>query len=394
MISPPLEFSFRFIPYFVGYVFLLSVFLLVAYSQDAAVSGPSRETAERVKEPGWWPTKGTAAPSEYAGSAACAECHEDISKSQAETPMFRAASRPSETPLLRKHGNLQFKEDNYEYTMADDGQRTMLYINSSGHTLAAPVLWAMGDGEIGQTYLLKNQDTYYESRLSYFTAISGLDITPGHAYESPRSLKEAVGMPQDPGTAKLCFGCHTTASTVAGVFDPEHATPGLGCEACHGPSAKHVKAEERDDVSVARPFNPAKLAPRDSVDFCGACHRTPADVAVQMPGKIGITAIRFSAYRLERSFCWGTSGDARLTCIACHNPHEPLEKDTASYDSKCLQCHASTGHAAKANQAAACTIASRNCVSCHMPKYELTMGHATFTDHYIRIVRPGSGYRD
>ena len=121
---------------------------------------------------------------------------------------------------------------------------------------------------------------------------------------------------------------------------------------------------------------------------------TPADVAVQMPGKIGITAIRFSAYRLERSFCWGTSGDARLTCIACHNPHEPLEKDTASYDSNCLQCHASTGHAAKANQAAACTIASRNCVSCHMPKYELTMGHATFTDHYIRIVRPGSGYRD
>jgi hypothetical protein len=37
----------------------------------------------------------------------------------------------------------------------------------------------MGNGEIGQTYLLKNKDTYYESRLSYFPADIRARYYPG-----------------------------------------------------------------------------------------------------------------------------------------------------------------------------------------------------------------------
>jgi len=32
-------------------------------------------------------------------------------------------------------------------------------------------------------------------------------------------------------------------------------------------------------------------------------------------------------------------------------------------------------------------VATSNCVSCHMPKYELPQTHASFTDHDIRVVR-------
>jgi hypothetical protein len=390
---PPLL-GHRFGLFLTGSVLLAVSVFCAARGQDDAVSGLSLVTAERIEKPGWWPTKGEAARSEYAGSAACAKCHEDISALQAETPMFHAASHPSETRVLREHDNMQFREDGYEYSLVREGDRTMLHITNGAHSLAAPVVWAMGNGEIGQTYLLKNKDTYYESRLSYFPAISGLDITPGHSHDSTRTLVEAVGTEQYPDTVKRCFGCHTTTSMVSGELDPEHATPGVGCEACHGPGVQHVKAAERGDDSVAIPFNPANLDPVDSVDFCGACHRTPADIAVEKPGRIGVLGIRYPAYRLERSFCWGTSGDARITCIACHDPHKPLEKDMASYDSKCLQCHASKGHPAKANQGAACAVASKDCASCHMPKYELKTAHAILTDHYIRIVRPGSGYRE
>lgn len=347
-----------------------------------------------MEKPGWWPTKGEAARSEYAGSAACVKCHGGISALQAETPMFHAASRPSESAVLREHDNMHFSEDGYEYSLVREGDRTMLHITNAAHSLAAPLVWAMGNGEIGQTYLLKNKDIYYESRLSYFPAISGLDITTGHSHDSPRTLVAAVGTAQYPDTVKRCFGCHTTASIISGAFDPENATPGIGCEACHGPSAQHVKAVEQGDNSVAMPFNPANLTPVESVDFCGACHRTPADIAVQELGRIGVFGIRYPAYRLERSFCWGTSGDARITCIACHDPHKPLVKDMASYDSKCLQCHASAGQPAMAKQAAACSVASKDCASCHMPKYELKTAHAILTDHYIRIVRPGLGYRE
>jgi formate-dependent nitrite reductase cytochrome c552 subunit len=40
----------------------------------------------------------------------------------------------------------------------------------------------------------------------------------------------------------------------------------------------------------------------------------------------------------------------------------------------------------------ACPIAKANCVSCHMPKVELPNGLITFTDHQIRVVRPGDPY--
>jgi hypothetical protein len=378
---------------FVGLAFVVLV-LHVASAQDSVDPGVSRLTSERIANSGWWPTKGAASRAEYAGTAACAKCHADIVERQAQTPMFKAARRPEDASVLQQHQDLQFTEGDFSYAITRRNDQTVLVIQDKWGTLTAPVLWAIGNGEIGQTYLLKKDDTYYESRLSYFTASADLDVTPGHSSGLPTTLHEAVGMPQGDPTAQRCFGCHTTASKVSGVFDPEQAIPGIGCEACHGPSAKHVEAEEHENDKAPPPFNPRTLTPRDSVDFCGACHRTPADIAVEMPENPGILGIRFPAYRLERSLCWGASGDARITCIACHDPHQPLLKDTASYDSKCLQCHAATGHRANASQAAACTVASKNCASCHMPKYELKIAHTTLTDHFIQIVRPSSGYRD
>jgi hypothetical protein len=140
-------------------------------------------------------------------------------------------------------------------------------------------------------------------------------------------------------------------------------------------------------------FGAKKLSPVDSVDFCGACHRTPMDVAVEMPANMGIATLRFQPYRLERSLCWGEKGDARITCVACHDPHKPLMRDLSAYDAKCLLCHAGKGEAPSTTRIAGCTVGAKECASCHMPKYEIPAVHAMFTDHYIRIVRPGSGFR-
>ena len=37
----------------------------------------------------------------------------------------------------------------------------------------------------------------------------------------------------------------------------------------------------------------------------------------------------------------GQTEDSRLTCIACHDPHEPLVRDASFYDQECLSCHSS-----------------------------------------------------
>jgi hypothetical protein len=109
---------------------------------------------------------------------------------------------------------------------------------------------------------------------------------------------------------------------------------------------------------------------------------------------MGISSVRLQPYRLERSLCWGGRGDARITCIACHDPHKPLVRDSSSYDAACLKCHAQSGHPQIANMAPACPTGTKDCASCHMPKYDIPWVHATYTDHFIRIVREGSSFRE
>lgn len=146
--------------------------------------------------------------------------------------------------------------------------------------------------------------------------------------------------------------------------------------------------------SAALISSAAKLSPTDSVDYCGACHRTSADVALM--GVSGVLTLRFPAYRLERSRCWGKSGDGRLTCIACHDPHEDLVHDAMAYDKQCLGCHRAAGSSklSAANQLPSCPTGRSGCVSCHMPKHEIPEMHATFTDHRIGIYPPGAPFSE
>src|SRR5215469_4376850 len=79
-------------------VFIFCGFATVSGATDATKkpAGLADEvqaaTEMRVLDPGWWPTKGTAARDEYAGSSACARCHRDKAESYASTPMAHAAS--------------------------------------------------------------------------------------------------------------------------------------------------------------------------------------------------------------------------------------------------------------------------------------------------------------
>jgi len=195
--------------------------------------------------------------------------------------------------------------------------------------------------------------------------------------------------------ARSCYACHSSALTT----DPltaAHFQPGITCEGCHGPGRAHVESEsENSSGDQSDIVNPAHMTPAAAVDFCGACHVTPREV--ELMGIVGPATIRFPAYRLEKSRCWGQSGDARLTCFACHNPHRPLERDSAAYDAACLRCHATTAAGSRPSPSAhqaACPVATTRCTSCHMPKIDVQSMHYRFTDHDIRIVKADSPFPD
>jgi hypothetical protein len=137
-------------------------------------------------------------------------------------------------------------------------------------------------------------------------------------------------------------------------------------------------------------FNPGHFDTEGMTQFCGSCHRSW--IQVQMMGIRGVENVRFQPYRIFNSKCYDHQ-DKRISCTACHNPHEELVTDASYYDSRCIACHQLVKRpTAPGRKALICPKARQNCASCHMPKTELPGAHYKFTDHQIRIVRPGDPY--
>jgi hypothetical protein len=361
--------------------------LCVARPQNPPADGVGLTTAERLKDSGWWPTKGELSRGEYSGSATCARCHQKIALLQKSTPMYHASMPAFQSDLLVSHLPLRFQEGTFSTSIATSPEQITFSVTDGVKTTSVPAVWAFGSKN-GQTYILEKDGAYFESRLSFFTKTHSLDITPGQSSELPNGLETALGRKLGIDVAQGCFRCHTTAAITSNMFEPEKATAGVTCEACHGPGAAHVASMIANDPEQATAImNPANLSPSNSVDFCGACHTAWADV-VEGAGKPSAGLIRFQPYRLEQSRCWGTNGDPRLTCVSCHDPHEPLVQEPIAYDSKCLACHGLRPKATGRHEAkTVCKVAVSNCVTCHMPKYELPQTHTLFTDHEIRVVR-------
>jgi hypothetical protein len=313
--------------------------------------------------------------------------------------MAHAATRASETEVLRSHPSISHSAPPFETVLVRERAGSTYKVARGGESMSGQVIWTMGAGVLGQTFVLRSDNNLFESQLSYFPSLGGLDLTPGHAIAPPDDLVRAFGDLQSTNTAQKCFACHTTASSVRGQFDPARATPGVTCEACHGPGARHVKAMQDNQLEKAKEaiLNPRSFDPVKLVDFCGGCHRAPMDVASAKDNSP--INVRFQPYRLSKSRCWSRP-DRRISCIGCHNPHDQLVRDINSYDAKCLACHASGPVPANVgtvpvpanSQAPTCRVSTNHCVSCHMPKYRIPQLHGSFTDHDIRVVHPGDPF--
>jgi hypothetical protein len=325
----------------------------------------------------------------YVGSKVCAQCHTAEAEAQPATPMAHALEPATGCAVLARRRQLTFTNAPYVYRLTGEGGRPTYSVTDGKSTISEPILYCFGQGVVGQTYVFRHDGQLYETRVSYYRGIDGLDFTVGHSHSVPTSLGEALGRPIGSDEARNCFGCHAPESVEGDRLRAGGFSPGVTCEGCHGPGARHVAAAGKGlkDLQI---FNPAGLNALElSQEFCGSCHLS-FDRAMQMPEQGGQNNIRFQAYRIFNSHGHG-GGDPRVSCVACHDPHHNLERSAAYYDSKCLACHLSTAKELKtdARSAPACPVSTKQCVSCHMPKVAIPETHAEFTDHWIRVVRPG-----
>lgn len=209
-----------------------------------------------------------------------------------------------------------------------------------------------------------------------------------------------------------CAVCHTSQlrNVKGGGFEPddlEFREPGIACEMCHGPSARHVASMQAAELYEKRPLDPpvdfSKTSSRDFLAICSQCHMQSAFRKAGPHGELNYSRAgeffvrdesvpfgefsRKGFYRdgrfrqttfivesLERSECF-KKGQA--TCGSCHDPHG---HDAASNpkslkfrdqpDQMCVQCHTRFKDKPALSRHTRHHVNSdgSRCVSCHMPR--------------------------
>ena len=340
--------------------------------------------------PRWIPRKATAG-TEFVGDQSCAECHKTIAAAHSSSGMARALQTAADAPVLKANPLMKIRMGSYSYEIKRDNNQSIYSVTDGKETISVPILYSFGQGKAGQTYVLKHEGAFYETRVSFYREITGLDLTIGHQATNPGTLQEALGRRLSDSEAADCFSCHSTGGVGRRDVHLDKVVGGVRCEACHGPGAQHVAASRAGEPSDGPIFS-GRLLRGDEIsqDFCGACHQGSDQLSLtRMPDA---NTVRYQPFRIFHSKCY--SDDRRIGCNSCHDPHQPLRRDAAYYDGQCLECHASkvksptsTVASSRAEQRA-CPVATKDCTSCHMPKLRVDGAHFSFTDHYIRIVKP------
>jgi hypothetical protein len=328
----------------------------------------------------------------------CATCHEKESRSQPETPMARAMLAPDTDPLFQKHPKLTLTLGTYTWQIERQGTDVTYTVSDGANSLALPVRWIFG--EASQTFVLEYNNHFYESRVTFYPEIDKLDFTVGNQKAHLGTITEVMGREVSRREIFTCFECHSTGAIVDDRLQPASATLGIQCEHCHRNAIRH----QGDIVNGKLDSVPPKLglmATEDTSNFCGQCHRSWGEVV--RGHMFGLTDVRFQPYRLTKSKCYDGS-DPRISCLACHDPHNNLITSDAFYEAKCLACHphnvAPPGKSRRKSQpvaggkalAKACPVASTGCIGCHMPKTQQPGGPRILTDHFIRVVHPGEPF--
>lgn len=262
------------------------------------------------------------------------------------------------------------------------GERSLAYYIGSGHR--------------GRTYLYQVDGQWFELPINYYGKRDVWDMAP--AFERAQTMPAVL--PVDPN----CLHCHATEVSAAmpearsRYAGAPFAQGGVGCNACHGDPAEHLKTGGRGLI-----VNPGKLGPARRDSACLQCH-LEGDAVVYRPGRslakfvagedLADSAVYFvkesardggrraaSQYEaLLKSACKAGSGD-RLTCTTCHDPHSsPAAAERVSYfRQRCLSCHTGPAMATEHHPE------QQDCAVCHMPTRPTSdISHEQLTDHNIQ----------
>src|SRR5580692_10913941 len=178
--------------------------------------------------------------------AVCAKCHEKIFKDYLTTPMANASGLATEK---LEPGTLEHSNSGTEYKVTMAGKQPQLEYRSLRDPKATgkvALLYFLGSGHLGTTYLYSTGDFLFESPVAWYASSRSYDLKPG--------LAEIDHIPPPLPMQSGCLRCHMSSvqASVPGTINRYQGLPflhgGITCEACHGDSNEHVSSHGKSAI--------------------------------------------------------------------------------------------------------------------------------------------------
>ena len=337
------------------------------------------------------------ASSHYVGSGACKDCHAEIYGRWQKTRMAKVVQDPHAHPdaiipdLSKPDPLVTFTRDDVALTYGSKWKQR--YFKQVGNDyFVFPAQWDVTH-KVWRPYFVKNGTDWWAT------------LYPPDNFQRP--------------TGPLCDGCHSVNYDIATKKVTEW---NVGCERCHGPGSEHVAHQGKPNI-----INPAKLNYVQANDICIQCHSQGQPRKNPIQGKYYDWPVGFDVgknlveyWKLEghkpgelsfTHFPEGTGHKNRMqgndfvqslmytrgvTCFSCHDVHG-TENDAILWkpaQNICLDCHGSnTPNGPHASTIEAHThhkagSPGNECIACHMPKIEQTIGDVNVRAHTFRFITP------
>ena len=356
----------------------------------------------------------------FVGDDACFDCHESEYRGYKEHGMANSLF------LLNADNRIENLDGSvvhdttlgYSYTIREeDGKYVQeeFRLDENGkktHSQIREMQYVMGSGISARSYFLLNNGWFYELPISWYTQKDKWDFSPGYRVANKRFDRKIVAR---------CVNCHNAYPTEVPFTEGkyEDLPLGISCERCHGPGELHIEERlalpEADSIDYSI-INPAHLTLERRLDVCQQCHlnstvsnlregRTPYDFrpsqdlskylslyALEKQASNEVIGLTSHVGRMKASACFRVSlvqGNP-MDCVTCHNPHSGFRQSGPEYfNNTCQSCHEPEKLATRLSGSLSLPDhqASSNCISCHMPKADISrVAHSDFTDHRIRVV--------
>lgn len=334
---------------------------------------------------------------QYAGSAACQKCHSGIYERWKKTRMANVVRDARQHPeaflpdFSKPDPLLTFSKDDVTFIYGSKWKQR--YFKRVGDDLyPLPAQWDVTH-KVWRPYMVRPGTDWWVS------------LYPADNMQRP--------------TGPTCDGCHSVNYDIRTHNVTEW---NVGCEKCHGPGAEHVRQPSRSNI-----VNPARLDFVHANDICIQCHSQGRPLEPVINGKAYDWPVGFHAgldlknfWKLEdhkpgevsfTHFADGTAHKNRMqgndfvqsvmythgvTCFSCHDVHGTENNADLLKPANvlCLECHGPGSpngpHAVSIEQHTHHRAGSsgNDCVACHMPQIEQTLGDVNVRAHTFKFISP------